>query len=84
MGLAAIVATVVDAPPGVHYAEPNRHGYVVCDVTPEAVEATFRYVSTTAGPRAEIADGPTAGRPATATRAPSLDQSLLAVKGCDC
>ncbi|HET6773369.1 MAG TPA: alkaline phosphatase D family protein [Acidimicrobiales bacterium] len=57
-GLADIVASVVDASPNVHYAEPNRHGYVLCDVTPEAVEATFRYVSTTAGPRAEIADGP--------------------------
>jgi alkaline phosphatase D len=57
-GLADIVASVVDASPNVHYAEPNRHGYVVCDVTPEAVEATFRYVSTTTAPRAEIADGP--------------------------
>jgi alkaline phosphatase D len=58
MGLADIVARVVDASPNVHYAEPNRHGYVVCDVTADAVEATFRYVSTTAATRADVADGP--------------------------
>jgi alkaline phosphatase D len=58
MALAEIVASVVAEAPNVHYAEPNRRGYVVCDVSPEAVEATFRYVSTTTEPRAEIADGP--------------------------
>jgi alkaline phosphatase D len=56
--LADIVASVVAEAPNVHYAEPNRRGYVVFDVSPEAVEATFRYVSTTAEPRADIADGP--------------------------
>jgi alkaline phosphatase D len=57
-GLADIVAGVVAQAPNVHYAEPNRRGYVVCEVTPGAVEATFRYVSTTAEPRAEMAGGP--------------------------
>jgi alkaline phosphatase D len=46
------------ANPHIHYYEPDRRGYLLCTVTPEGFEATFRYVTTTAQGRAEVEDGP--------------------------
>jgi len=43
----------------IHYYEPDRRGYLLCTVTPDAFEAQFRYVTTTAEPTADIEDGPT-------------------------
>jgi alkaline phosphatase D len=59
MGLAEVVIDAAEAAPNVFYAEPSRRGYVVCVVTPGSVEATYRYVASTASPKAALEAGPT-------------------------
>jgi alkaline phosphatase D len=56
-GLAALVEAAAAASPNISYVEPTRRGYVVCDVTPAALEASFRYVATTATPQAALSTG---------------------------
>ncbi len=58
-GLANAVRAVTGPSPNVLYTELRRRGYVVCRVTPDALEAAFRYVSTVAAPEADIATGET-------------------------
>jgi alkaline phosphatase D len=56
--VAAFEATVA-ASPAVRYVEARRRGYVLVTVTEDQLRADFRYVSTTAGPQAEVATGAT-------------------------
>ena len=55
--LAPVVETAAAASPNIAYVEPRQRGYVLCEVTPEALTASFRYVATTATPRAEVTTG---------------------------
>jgi alkaline phosphatase D len=55
--LVALVEAAAAASPSVRYVQPRQRGYVVCDVTPEALDASFRYVSTTVAPQAEVTTG---------------------------
>ena len=56
-GLVALVEAAAASSPTISYVEPRSRGYVVCDVTPEALEASFRYVATTATPQAGVSTG---------------------------
>ncbi len=55
--LVTLVEAAAAASPSIRYVEPRQRGYVVCEVTPDAMEAAFRYVSTTATARAEVVTG---------------------------
>jgi len=55
--LVALVEAAASASPTIRYVEPRQRGYVVCEVTPDALEAAFRYVSTTTAPEAEVSTG---------------------------
>ena len=55
--LTALVQQAAAASPSIRYVEPSRRGYVVCDVTPEALTADFRYVATTEVPDAGLVPG---------------------------
>lgn len=55
--LVELVEMAAAASPSVRYVEPRQRGYVVCDVTAEALEAAFRYVSTTLSPEADVTTG---------------------------
>ncbi len=54
MGLIEAAASLSQT---ISYVEPRRRGYVLCEVTPEALEASFRYVATTATPQAAVETG---------------------------
>jgi alkaline phosphatase D len=56
-GVAAVAEAAVDITPNVRYADAARRGYVVCDVTPGALTASFRYVATTATREADVSTG---------------------------
>jgi alkaline phosphatase D len=53
----ALVEQAAAASPSIRYVQPRQRGYVVCEVTPDALEAAFRYVSTAARPDAELTTG---------------------------
>ncbi len=55
--LVALVEAAAAASPGIRYVEPRQRGYVVCEVTPDALDAAFRYVATTAEPQAAVTTG---------------------------
>ncbi|MFO7279140.1 MAG: alkaline phosphatase D family protein [Thermoanaerobacterales bacterium] len=54
---APLVRAAAEALPTIRYLEVERRGYVVCELTPEELTASFRYVSTTAAPEATIETG---------------------------
>ncbi|HLT70682.1 MAG TPA: alkaline phosphatase D family protein [Acidimicrobiales bacterium] len=54
---APLVRAASEALPTIRYLELERRGYVVCEVTPAALTASFRYVATTAEPGAAIETG---------------------------
>ena len=56
-GLVDIVRDSAAGSPTVRYVEPALRGYVVCEVTPDALEASFRYVSSTAVRTAGVTTG---------------------------
>ena len=41
--------------PAVRYGDASRHGYVVCDVTPDRWQVNYRAVSTVTEPTATVA-----------------------------
>jgi alkaline phosphatase D len=55
--LVPVVEAAAAASPNISYVDPSRRGYVVCEVTPDALEASFRYVATTATPDADLDTG---------------------------
>ncbi|MGH9260144.1 MAG: alkaline phosphatase D family protein, partial [Acidimicrobiales bacterium] len=57
--LVALVDVAAAASPSIRYVEPRQRGYVVCELTPAALRADFRYVSTTVSPQAEVSTGAT-------------------------
>ena len=52
-----LVESAAAQSPSISYVEPRRRGYVVCEVTPDALEASFRYVATTATSQAAVETG---------------------------
>jgi alkaline phosphatase D len=55
--LVALVEAAASLSPSMRYAEARRRGYVVCTVTPDAVEAAFRYVDSTAAEASDVFTG---------------------------
>jgi alkaline phosphatase D len=55
--LSALVGTATVVVRSIRYLETVLRGYVVCDVTPEALTAEFRYVSSAATATAPISTG---------------------------
>jgi alkaline phosphatase D len=55
--LVPLAQTATAVVPSIRYLEAAMRGYVVCDVTPDALTAEFRYVSSTATATAEISTG---------------------------
>ncbi|MBN2623265.1 MAG: alkaline phosphatase D family protein [Acidimicrobiales bacterium] len=55
--LVALVERAAAASPTIRYAEPHKRGYVLCEVTSDALEASFRYASTVATADAEVTTG---------------------------
>jgi alkaline phosphatase D len=53
----AVVEAAAAVSPTIRYVEPRRRGYVVCEVTADALTASFRYVSTTATAQADVSTG---------------------------
>jgi alkaline phosphatase D len=51
---AALVESVAAASPGVKYADASRRGYVVCEVTPDRLQADYRAVSTALEPSGTV------------------------------
>ncbi|HEX6422803.1 MAG TPA: alkaline phosphatase D family protein [Acidimicrobiales bacterium] len=56
-GVAGLAGAAAEVTPNVLYADADRRGYVVCEVTPGALTASFRYVATTAAREAEVSTG---------------------------
>jgi alkaline phosphatase D len=51
------IGAIASASPAIHYVEARHRGYVVVELTPDELRADYRYVSTTAEPRAERSTG---------------------------
>ena len=56
-GLVDLVETAAGATASIRYVEPRRRGYVVCDVTPDDLTASFRYVAATEAPTSTVDTG---------------------------
>ena len=56
-GFLDLVETAASATASIRYVEPRRRGYVVCDVTPDDLTATFRYVAGTEAPTSTVDTG---------------------------
>ncbi len=52
-----IIDAAVPTQPTIKYGDGHSHGYVRCDLTPHALHADFRYVSSIAEPTASIETG---------------------------
>jgi alkaline phosphatase D len=57
--LVAVFEATLRAAPAIRYVEAKRRGYVLVSVSEDELRADFRYVSTTAGPQAEVETGAT-------------------------
>jgi alkaline phosphatase D len=55
--LVDLVEAAAAASATVRYVQPRQRGYVVCEVTDDALEAAFRYVASTAEPHAGVSTG---------------------------
>jgi alkaline phosphatase D len=51
------IGAIASASPAIHYVEARHRGYVVVELTPDELRADYRYVSTTAEPRAALSTG---------------------------